>query len=425
VIPREVAKVTAVRKQAGAEVLGQVTVDQAYGGMRAIPGLIYETSLLDPEEGIRFRGYTIPELQDRLPSAGDEPSPEGLIWLLMTGEIPTADQVTKLSEEMAARAKLPTHVVSMIEAFPKGMHPMTQLSASILGCQTESKFAKFYADGGNKKLYWESTYEDSMDLMSMLPEIAGLIYQHTFHEGKCPTYDASKDVGANFANFLGIDTPAFADLMRLYLVIHSDHEGGNGSAHTSHLVGSMLSDPYLATAASMNALAGPLHGLANQEVLRWLKRDILEPLGGEEPTKENMTALVQATLDRGNVVPGYGHAVLRKTDPRYTCQREYALKHLPDDHMFKVVSMLYDVVPPVLTKLGKVKNPWPNVDSHSGVLLQHYGLVEEDFYTCMFGVGRAMGVLPQQVWSRVLGFPLERPKSFTTDSLAKKFDVKL
>ena len=70
------------------------------------------------------------------------------------------------------------------------------------------------------------------------------------------------------------------------------------------------------------------------------------------------------------VVPGYGHAVLRKTDPRYMCQREFALKHLPNDPLFKLVAQLYDVVPDVLLEHGKAKNPWPNVDAHSGVLLQ-------------------------------------------------------
>ncbi|KAH8010186.1 hypothetical protein HPB51_025621 [Rhipicephalus microplus] len=84
------------------------------------------------------------------------------------------------------------------------------------------------------------------------------------------------------------------------------------------------------------------------------------------------------------VVPGYGHAVLRKTDPRYTCQREFALKHLPNDPMFKLVSQIYTVVPPILLELGKVKNPWPNVDAHSGVLLQYYGMKEMSYYTVLF-----------------------------------------
>ena len=147
----------------------------------------------------------------------------------------------------------------------------------------------------------------------------------------------------------------------------SDHEGGNVSAHTSHLVGSALSDPYLSLAAAMNGLAGPLHGLANQEVLIWITK-LVEKIG-ETPTDDQITKYVHDTL-KTSVVPGFGQAVLRKTDPRYTCQREFALKHLPHDNMFKIVSQLYKVVPKILGDIGKVKNPWPNVDAHSGVLLQ-------------------------------------------------------
>jgi len=89
------------------------------------------------------------------------------------------------------------------------------------------------------------------------------------------------------------------------------------------------------------------------------------------------------------------------------------LKHLPDDPMFGLVSDLYEVVPKVLSETGKVKNPWPNVDAHSGILLQHYGIKEESFYTVLFGVSRALGVLAQGIWSRALGLPIERPKSLT------------
>lgn len=89
--------------------------------------------------------------------------------------------------------------------------------------------------------------------------------------------------------------------------------------------------------------------------------------------------------------------------------------------MFKLVSDLYEVVPKVLNETGKVKNPWPNVDAHSGVLLQYYGIKEENFYTVLFGVSRALGVLSQGVWSRALGMPIERPKSFTLKAIQDKF----
>lgn len=133
---------------------------------------------------------------------------------------------------------------------------------------------------------------------------------------------------------LGFDDQQFVELMRLYLSIHTDHEGGNVSAHTTHLVGSALSDPYLSFAAGINGLAGPLHGLANQEVLVWLQK--LRAKLGDNPSDDQLKEFIWNTLKSGQVVPGYGHAVLRKTDPRYTCQREFALKHLPNDSLFKV-----------------------------------------------------------------------------------------
>ncbi|MFH4979033.1 hypothetical protein AB6A40_005742 [Gnathostoma spinigerum] len=214
---------------------------------------------------------------------------------------------------------------------------------------------------------------------------------------------------------LGFDDPLFSELLRLYLTIHSDHEGGNVSAHTSHLVGSALTDPYLAFSAAMAGLAGPLHGLANQEVLIFLSK-VMKDLGTKYTEKE-LRDWVWKHLESGQVVPGYGHAVLRKTDPRYTCQREFALKHLPNDEMFRLVSMLYKVTPGILLEQGKAKNPWPNVDAHSGVLLQHFGMTEMKFYTVLFGVSRALGCLSQMIWDRAMGLPLERPKSHSTEGL--------
>jgi len=256
-----------------------------------------------------------------------------------------------------------------------------------------------------------------LNLIAALPLVAARIYRHTYKNNQYLNPNPNLDYSANFAHLLGFNNKEFTELVRLYLVIHSDHEGGNVSAHTTHLVGSALSDPYLAFAAGMNGLAGPLHGLANQEVLKWL--DDVQKEIGTNVSNEKLAEFCKKTLASGQVIPGYGHAVLRKTDPRYSCQREFALKHLPNDPLFKLVSQLYEIVPKVLLDAGKAKNPWPNVDAHSGCLLRHYNLNEENFYTVMFGVSRAFGVLSQLVWSRALGLPLERPKSVTTEWLKK------
>ncbi|KAF0755575.1 putative citrate synthase 2, mitochondrial [Aphis craccivora] len=412
-------EIKAFRKQHGSTVVGDVTVDMMYGGMRGIKALVTETSVLDADEGIRFRGYSIPECQKLLPKApgGSEPLPEGLFWLLITGEIPTPEQVKWVSKSWAERAELPSHVVTMLNNLPNTVHPMTQLTSAVALLNSESKFVQAYTNGVHKSQYWEYTYEDSMDLIAKLPVIAATIYRNIYHGGnQVGTIDTERDWSANFTSMLGANTSEeFVELMRLYLTIHSDHEGGNVSAHTTHLVGSALSDPYLSFSAGMAGLAGPLHGLANQEVLVWLQK--LRQEVGDSVTKEQLKEFILKTLKSGQVVPGYGHAVLRKTDPRYTCQREFALKHLPKDPLFNLVSQVFEVVPPVLNDLGKVKNPWPNVDAHSGVLLQYYGLKEMNYYTVLFGVSRALGVLASLVWDRGLGLPIERPKSFSTEKM--------
>uniref|UniRef100_UPI00358ED142 citrate synthase, mitochondrial-like n=1 Tax=Myxine glutinosa TaxID=7769 RepID=UPI00358ED142 len=424
-IPKEQSRVKAFRQQYGSTVIGEVTVDMAYGGMRGIKGLVTETSVLDPEEGIRFRGYSIPECQELLPkmAGGEEPLPEGLFWLLITGQVPTQDQVSWVSREWARRAELPSHVVTMIDNFPTSLHPMAQFSASITALSSDSKFSRAYSEGVHRAKYWEYVYEDSMDLIAKLPTIAAKIYRNLFREASSiGAIDPDLDWSHNFTNMLGYSDPTFTELMRLYLSIHSDHEGGNVSAHTCHLVGSALSDPYLSFSAGMNGLAGPLHGLANQEVLVWLTQ--LQKELGKDVHIDKLRDFIWNTLKSGRVVPGYGHAVLRKTDPRYTCQREFALKHLPDDPLFKLVSQIYEVVPPILLEQGKAQNPWPNVDAHSGVLLQYYGMTEMNYYTVLFGVSRALGVLASLVWDRALGLPLERPKSLSTGGLVKLVGAK-
>mmetsp|Transcript_20541 Transcript_20541/g.55292 ORF Transcript_20541/g.55292 Transcript_20541/m.55292 type:complete len:466 (+) Transcript_20541:53-1450(+) len=419
-IPKKQAQWKQMKTDHGHKLIDTVTLDQCLGGARSVKCMVWETSLLDAQEGIRFRGYTIPELQEKLPTfsgiVADEPMPEGLLWLLLTGEIPSKAQVDLVTADLASRAKLPAHVEPLIRSFPKDMHSMTQLSIAVLALQTESIFAKKYHEGAPKSQYWEFVYEDSMNLLARLPEVAALIYRCKFHDGKLGATDPALDYSANFNRMLGFDNKSFDELMRLYISIHSDHEGGNASAHATHLVGSTLSDPYLSLSGGLNALAGPLHGLANQEVLGWII-DLQQTFKsrGLDVNKDTIKDFAWETLKSGKVIPGYGHAVLRKTDPRYTCQREFALKHLPDDELFKIVETIYQVVPDVLLEHGKTKNPFPNVDSHSGVLLQHYGFTEHEYYTVLFGVGRAFGVLSQLFWDRALGLPLERPKSVTPE----------
>lgn len=406
----------------GHEVVSEVTLAQLYGGLKGVTGLVTETSKLDPEEGIRFRGYTIPELREALPKApgGKEPLPEGVFYLMLIGELPTAKDVINVSNNWARRSIVPKHVFDMLESLPKSTHPMTQFSMAIMALGTESVFAEEYTKGMHKRDYWAATYEDAMNLIARLPRVAAYIYRRVYKNGEHIEPDPKLDWAANFAHMLGYGNDDFKRLMRLYTTIHSDHEGGNVSAHTNHLVGSALSDAYLSFSASMNGLAGPLHGLANQEVIRWILR-LQEDLGGGKPSKKQIADYVHKTLEEGKVVPGYGHAVLRKTDPRFTAQWEFARQYIRNDDIIDIVHDMYDVVPGILESLGKVKNPWPNVDAHSGSLLVHYGMVEYEFYTVLFGVSRSLGVLASLVWDRALGVAIERPGSTTTELLKERF----
>lgn len=419
------AEIKDILKTHGKKKIGEVTLAQIYQGMRGITGLVTETSLLDANEGIRFRGYSIPELQKDLPKAkgGSEPLPEGLFYLMLVGVLPTEEDVNMLTANWQRRSHVPNYVFDTIEALPVSAHPMTQFVVGIMALQTGSQFAKKYAEGMNKKDYWSATFDDTMDLIARLPRIAAYIYRRKYKNGDHIQPNGLLDWAGNFAHMMGYNDESFKELMRLYMTIHADHEGGNVSAHTTHLVGSALSDPFLSLAAGMNGLAGPLHGLANQEVIKWIY-EMRKELDVELPTKKQIETYVKKTLGEGKVVPGYGHAVLRKTDPRFSAQMEFGKKHMPNDPLVKTVWRIYETVPDILASLGKVKNPWPNVDAHSGALLVHYGMVEYEFYTVLFGVSRALGVLASLCWDRALGFALERPKSVTTELVKKWLEGK-
>ncbi|HZL10363.1 MAG TPA: citrate (Si)-synthase [Prolixibacteraceae bacterium] len=394
------------------KVIANVTIGQIMTGMKGIPGLITDTSKLDPIEGIRFRGYSIPELREKLPRLNPEgePLPEGLFYLLLLGEMPGHDDVLNMSKDWATRASVPQHVFDVIDAIPKIARPMTSFCAAVTSMATESVFQKAYRAGVNKKYYWDTTYEDVMNLIARLPRIAAYIYRNNYHNGDHIEPDPRLDWAGNFAHMMGHDSEEVKRLLRLYMVLHSDHEGGNVSAHTTHLVGSALSNPYYAYSAGMLGLAGPLHGYANQEVIHWIF-DLIQELGTDEPTDEQIKEYTLLTLQQGRVIPGYGHAVLRKTDPRFTAQKDFAEKYVRDDKLINIVNQLHRTVPAVLEATGKVQNPWPNVDAFSGALLYHYGIKEYSFYTVMFAVSRALGVLSSLVMDRLYGLPLERPSS--------------
>ncbi|NCO53449.1 MAG: citrate (Si)-synthase [Deltaproteobacteria bacterium] len=420
-------RTTRLLKEHGDVSLGDVTISQCIGGARGIKSLVTDISYLDPMEGIRFRGKTIDETFAALPKVpgSDYPYVEGFWYMLLTGDVPTMAQTLEVVEDWKRRAQVPEYVYDVLRAMPRDSHPMTMFSTAILTMQRDSIFAKTYSSGKfNKMTCWEDMFEDASNMMAKLGAIGAYIYRMKYKGDTPIAADPSLDFGGNFAHMMG-QGEDYKNVARMYFIIHSDHESGNVSAHTTHLVASALSDAYYSYSAGLNGLAGPLHGLANEEVLRWTQ-NFMQQLGGQVPTEEKLKEALWATLNSGQVIPGYGHAVLRKTDPRYTSQREFCLKTpgLKDYPLFQLVKMIFEVAPGVLTEHGKAKNPWPNVDAQSGVIQWYYGVTEYEFYTVLFGIGRALGCLANITWDRALGYGIERPKSVTTAMLEAAAGIK-
>ena len=392
--------------------------------MRGLKALVWEGSVLDADKGIRFHGRTIKDCQKELPkgTSGTEMLPESMFWLLLTGQVPSVNQVRALSKEWAQKAQLPAFVNKMLDDFPTDLHPMTQFACAVSALNYESAFAKMYEKGMNKADYWEPVFDDCMSLIAKLPTIAAKIYQNAYRGGGAlpAQVDESQDWSYNFAAMLGKggkENENFQDLLRLYLALHGDHEGGNVSAHATHLVGSALSDPFLAYSAGLQGLAGPLHGLAAQEVLRFILQ--MQSHVGNNFSDKDVQDYLWSVLKSGRVIPGYGHGVLRQPDPRFETLIDFAAARpeVAADPLFQLVQKTSEVAPAVLTEHGKTKNPYPNVDSSSGVLFHHYGFTETLYYTATFGVSRGLGPLAQLVWDRALGLPIERPKSIDLKGL--------
>ncbi|PVX52314.1 citrate synthase [Balneicella halophila] len=412
-------------KEYGDVVVDEVTISKVIGGMRGLKSLVSDISNLDPNEGIRYRGYSLQEVVDGLPKAPNSTMPyvEGLFYLLLTGKFPTKAEVENVVDEFAKRRVLPRYVCEILDAFPDYTHPMVMFSSAILSMSKESEFNRKYFKGNlHKNDFWDPTYEDALSLLAKLPNIASYIYNKLYLKGKPRFSDPNLDMGGNFAFLMHKQKP-YDDVARMHFIVHSDHESGNVSAHTGHLVASSLSDVYMSTSAMLNGLAGPLHGLASQEVMKWLL-DGIDIIGNDEPSEDEWRKFVWDKLNTGQVIPGYGHAVLRKTDPRYTLQRNFSKEFMSDDSIWKSVDKLYRIVPEVLKEHGKAKNPWPNVDAQSGVIQWHYGVREFEFYTVLFGISRAIGICANIIWDRALGYPLERPKSVTTEMLEKIAGIK-
>lgn len=403
------------------------TPNNVLGGLRNTITLITDTSILESRKGILFRGKSVEQVLKEFPKWEKDceyPMAEAMLWFLLTNEIPVRENLQLLSRELYCRAKkIPPFVFEFIDNIPTFTHPMSQLISTVSFLESLSLFKLKYSEGITKKEYWKYILEDALSLIAQVQVIGAYIFKRTFinneiRGGEEMELDIDLDWSANFAKLVGYEMKEIRDMFRLYFILHSDHEGGNASAHVSHLIGSTLGNPYLSFVGCVTALYGPLHGLANQECLNFIL-GIQKKLGDKKVSYGFVEKYAQDTLNSGKLIPGYGHSVLRIADPRFLALRNFALKHFPNDPIVEILEMCYKVIPGILSATGKVKNPHPNVDCYSGALLYHYGIKYPEYYTVLFALSRAIGVMSQLVISRGLMYPLERPKSVDLYNLKK------
>ena len=405
IIPQKREVMNSLLKESASKVIADVTVEQLFGGMRGVSSIICDTSEVVLDSGLVIRGIPILELVEK--------TPEEIFYLLLTGELPDKEALEDLILELHRRSEVPFYVWNVINALPPETHPMVLLSTAVLVMENESYFKKRYEEGLSKDRLWEPMFLDSLNLIARMPAIAAYIYRKKFNKGPRIREDNRLDWATNFAKMLGVKDHdgSFAKLMKLYMVLHADHEGGNVSSFTCSTIGSSLSDIYYMVGGGLNGLAGPLHGLANQECLRFIMK--LRDDIGHIPSDDEIKTYCESVLDNKKIISGYGHAILRVTDPRFTALINFGNKYMPDEPIFKIVKQLFKIVPDLLLSRGKAKDPWPNVDAASGSTIFHYGITEYEYYTVLFAVSRTLGLCSQAIWYRALNLPLIRPKSVT------------
>lgn len=390
--------------------ISQVTVQHLFRGLRDVKAMICDTSHVDPQKGLFIRDYPLLDLVDK--------TPEEVFFLLCTGELPDQESLESLQNEFRRRARVPEYIWQIIHQIPDDTHPMSMFSMCVLAMQREAVFWKRYLAGMPREDYWEATLEDSLNIIAILPVIAAGIYRIKFLKEDVIEPHPTLDLAGNFGYMLGIHDETdeiFIRFIKRFMIVHSDHEGGYVGVHSSRLVNSALSDLYYSISAGINGLAGPIHGLANQQMVKYALQ-IIKKYDGI-PQDEELKKVVRDDLKNGKIIPGFGHAVLRNKDPRFLALYEIGKEAHPDEIVFQLVDRLVQFVPPILSEQGKIKNPNPNIDAISGALLYHFGIEEFDFYTVMFATSHVLGICAQLIYNQAIFSPLIRPRSVTTEWL--------
>ena len=373
------------------ESLFQITKKNLDRGLRGFPVGYCRTSQVSPEKGISYKGYLVSELYNK--------KPEEVMFLLCNDELPNKNELKGFQQELMDHAEVSTSVIDVLKVLPRKGHPMKWLSSAITLLGME------YSTNNYQK--------DFLSIIAKLPVIVAAIFR--LREG-LPLLESNPKLGyvENFCHLLGNEQDDnFIRVMSIFYILHLDHGGGNLSTFTGKSIASGLEDIYGALDGAMNALAGPLHGKANQECLAFLKK--IQSDLKDSSDRQELAEYLKKHFENGGKIFGFGHAVLKVEDPRATIQYELGQEILKDNSLFQLALNLREVAVEILKQNPKVSNPYPNVDAVSGILLESIGLVKSEYYTVLFGFSRCMGIAAQIVEDRTVankgkGTPIVRPK---------------
>lgn len=374
------------------ETLFTITRDLLDTGLRGFPVGTCPISDVDPVQGLSYGGYLIAELADK--------HPEEVIYLLLHKQLPDAAQLAAFKQELIAHSRMHPGVIESLKQLPRTGHPMKWLMSALV-------LMGMYSGTGDYR-------KDCMMVIAQLPEAVAALFRIRSGWGEPIASKPELGLIENFVHMLGApgSGPQLTRLLRVFHILHLDHGGGNLSTFVGKAIASGHEDMFGSLTGAMAALAGPLHGMANQECLRFLKsvsQNIKDPANVAQ-----VGEYVEKLLSQGGVLYGFGHAVLRVEDPRATVQFGLGETLCPNDPLFRLAVTLRQVGVEALKKRAKVSNPYPNVDAVSGCLLNACGLTDENYYTVLFGLARCVGIAAQIVWERTearngKGTPIVRP----------------
>ena len=402
-IENETVQAMAFRQiKTGPEDFGLMSYDPAFMNTASCRSSV---TFIDGERGIlRYRGYPIEVLAEHCTFLE-------VAYLILFGDLPTEVELKNWVNEITHHTMLHETTKKFMEGFRHDAHPMAMLVSTVAALSTVYPEARDIHDPNNRRLQFQR-------LIGKMPSIAAMSYRHSL--GFPYVYpDNELNYSENFMNMLWkmvepkyVANPVLARALDILFILHADHEQ-NCSANVMRSVGSSHADPYLTTAAAAAALSGPLHGGANEEVLK-----MLDEIG----SKGNVPAYVKKVKDGHGKLMGFGHRVYKNYDPRAKIIKWAA------EQVFEVTGRNPKL--DIALELERIaleddyfikRKLYPNVDFYSGIIYQAMGFKPEMF-TVLFAIPRTAGWLAQ--WQEMLGDPeqkIARPRQIYTGHDVREF----